>query len=215
MKSAQDTSALVRILAREATQKKRPQAPRFHRLLRLAIGFSLMLSIALAIAVFGIRPNFPAILTSMAFQFKFATMLLLTVGGLALVRHAGEPGNGSAVWIKLIPGLLMLATGLVMDSSSFPLLGRHGSAVPNCVCAIVLLSLPALAAGLCVLKRGVPVQPLRAGLAAGFLAGSIGGAAYAFVCTNDGTLFVTIWYGLSILLVALFGGVIGRKFLAW
>jgi len=215
MKSAQDTSALIRSLAREATEKEPPQGLRFHRLLLLAAGFSLMLSIALALGVFGIRPNLPTVLAGTPFLFKFATMLLLAAGGMALVRRAGEPGTGNSAWMMLIPGFLVLAMGLALDSSGFPLLGRHGGAVPSCVGAIVLLSLPALAAGLGVLKRGVPVQPLRAGLAAGFLAGTIGGAAYAFVCKNDGALFVAIWYGLAIVIVATLGALIGRKALAW
>jgi len=215
MKSAEDTSALIRSLAREATEKEQPEGLRFGRLLLLTAGFSLMLSIALALGVFGIRPNLAAVLAGTPFLFKFATMLLLAAGGLALVRRAGEPGTGSSAWMMLIPGFLVLAMGLALDSSGFPLLGRHGGAVPSCVGAIVLLSLPALAAGLGVLKRGVPVQPLRAGLAAGFLAGTIGGAAYAFVCKNDGALFVAIWYGLAIIIVAALGALIGRKALAW
>jgi len=215
MKSAQDTSAMIRSLAREAAEEEASQGLRFQRLLLLAAGFSLMLSITLALGVFGIRPNLPAVLVGAPFLFKLATMLLLAVGGLALVGHAGEPGTGRSAWMMLIPGFLVLAVGLTVDSSGFPLLGRHGGAAPSCVGAIVLLSLPALAVGLGVLKRGVPVHPLRAGLAAGFLAGTIGGAAYAFVCTNDGALFVAAWYGLSVLLVALFGAVIGARILAW
>jgi len=215
MKSPQDTSAMIRSLAREAAEEEASQGLRFQRLLLLAAGFSLMLSITLALGVFGIRPSLPAVLAGAPFLFKLATMLLLAVGGLALVGHAGEPGTGRSAWMMLIPGFLLLAMGLALDGSGFPLFGHHGGAVPSCVAAIVLLSLPALATSLGVLKRGVPVQPLRAGLAAGFLAGTIGGAAYAFVCTNDGALFVAVWYGLSVLLVALFGAAIGARVLAW
>ena len=215
MKSAQDTSALIRSLAREAAEEEPSQGLRFDRLLMLAGGFSLLLSIALALGLFGIRPNLPEVLVGAPFLFKFATMLLLAAGGLALVRRAGEPDSGGTVWMMLIPGFLVLAVGLALDGSGFPLWGRHGGAVPSCVGAIVLLSLPALAAALGVLKRGVPTQPLRAGLSAGFLAGTIGGAAYAFVCKNDGALFVAVWYGLAIVIVATFGALIGRKALAW
>ena len=215
MKSAQDTSALIRSLAREAAEEEPSQGLRFDRLLMLAGGFSLLLSIALALGLFGIRPNLPEVLVGAPFLFKFATMLLLAGGGLALVRRAGEPDSGGAAWMMLIPGFLVLAMGLALDGSAFPLLGRHGGAVPSCVGAIVLLSLPALAAALGVLKRGVPTQPLRAGLSAGFLAGTIGGAAYAFVCKNDGALFVAVWYGLAIVIVATLGALIGGKALAW
>ncbi len=215
MKSAQDTSAMIRSLAREAAEEEPSQGLRFDRLLMLAGGFSLLLSIALALGLFGIRPNLPEVLVGAPFLFKFATMLLLAAGGLALVRRAGEPDSGGTVWMMLIPGFLVLAVGLALDGSGFPLWGRHGGAVPSCVGAIVLLSLPALAAALGVLKRGVPTQPLRAGLSAGFLAGTIGGAAYAFVCKNDGALFVAVWYGLAIVIVATLGALIGRKALAW
>jgi hypothetical protein len=58
-------------------------------------------------------------------------------------------------------------------------------------------------------------MPVRAGLAAGFLAGTIGGAAYAFACRNDGALFVAVWYGLAILIVSTLGALIGRRVLAW
>lgn len=215
MKSAQDTSALIRNLAREAAEEEPSQGLRFNRLLMLAAGFSLLLSIALALGIFGIRPNLPDVLVGAPFLFKFATMLLLAGGGLALVRRAGEPDAAGSAWTMLVPGFLVLAMGLALDGSGFPLFGRHGGAVPSCVGAIVLLSLPALAAALGVLKRGVPVRPLRAGLSAGFLAGTIGGAAYAFVCKNDGALFVAIWYGLAIVIVAALGALIGRKALAW
>jgi hypothetical protein len=215
MKSAQDTSAMIRSLAREAAEEEPSHGLRFDRLLLLAGGFSLLLSIALALGLFGIRPSLPEVLVGAPFLFKFATMLLLAAGGLALVRRAGEPDSGGTVWMMLIPGFLVLAVGLALDGSGFPLWGRHGGAVPSCVGAIVLLSLPALAAALGVLKRGVPTQPLRAGLSAGFLAGTIGGAAYAFVCKNDGALFVAVWYGLAIVIVATLGALIGRKALAW
>lgn len=214
MKSAEDTSTLIRSLSREAAEREKPKGLRFGRLLLLTTGFSLILSIALAFGLFGIRPDLTIVLAGTPFLFKFMTMLLLAAGGLALVRRAGLPGSSCSRAV-LIPGFLLLAMGVALDGSGFPLFGRNGEAVPNCVGAIVLLSLPALAGALGALKGGVPVQPLRAGLSAGFLAGTIGGAAYAFVCKNDGALFVIVWYGVAIAIVAVLGALIGHRALAW
>ncbi|MBD9489483.1 DUF1109 domain-containing protein [Ensifer sp. ENS11] len=215
MRSVEDTSALIKGMAQEAAERKHRYRPLLDRLLIPAALGSLALSIVFALTLFGIRPHLSTVLVGTPFLFKFATMLLLASGGLVAVRRAGNPGSGSQVGLALVPGVILLAAATVIDGSGFPILGRSGSSVPSCVGAIVLLSLPTLAVVLRVLKYGVPTQPARAGMSAGLLAGTIGGAAYAFVCQNDGAVFVAVWYGLAIFIVAGFGAVIGSRALSW
>jgi hypothetical protein len=79
----------------------------------------------------------------------------------------------------------------------------------------VLLSLPALALILGVLRTGAPTRPSVTGTAAGVMSGALGAAAYAVACKNDGGLFVAIWYSTAIVIVGALGAVIGRRVLSW
>jgi hypothetical protein len=65
------------------------------------------------------------------------------------------------------------------------------------------------------LRRATPTRLSYAGGVAGLLAGSIGALAYTLACINDGTVFVSIWYSLAILLTSVIGALLGRRALAW
>ncbi|MOA46044.1 hypothetical protein D3C78_1685060 [compost metagenome] len=79
----------------------------------------------------------------------------------------------------------------------------------------MLASLPALAALFITLRRGAPTDLVRAGASAGLLAGSLGAAAYAPACVNDGFAFVALWYSAAIAITTTIGAALGPRTLAW
>ena len=149
------------------------------------------------------------------FDYKIVAMTTLGFGAFMAVRQMGQPALSGRLWLWLLPGLCLLIAGAALDGSGFPVLGRDAFAVPICTVSIVVLSLPPLVFLLRVLSKATVTRPTLAGAAAGLLAGAIGGAAYAFVCRNDGPSFVALWYGAAILVTALIGAAAGSGFLKW
>lgn len=60
-----------------------------------------------------------------------------------------------------------------------------------------------------------PTRLHSAGFAAGFLAGAVGAASYALVCSEASVTFVAVWYMLGIALTGLLGALLGQPALRW
>lgn len=216
MSSSSDTDTVIRRIAREAGAPAGRAPMRLETALLLAALVALGLAVALVLLAYGIQPDLPATVTGAPFHHKIASMLTLACGGVLLVASAGRPG-ASRLWVAaLLPGLALLAYGAIADHSAYPFLGRSGISVPSCLGVIILLSIPALAIIMTVLRAtGIITRPAFAGAVAGVLAGTLGAAAYALACRNDGGLFVAVWYSAAIIAIALLGAAAGRRTLAW
>jgi hypothetical protein len=215
MNAGIDTDRLIQILAGEAGTGLDGAPFGFGRWLLAVAALALAVAVALVFLVFGISDALPATVRSIPFHHKLASTLALACGGFFLVRAAARPAGTASVTLALLPGAAVLAIGGVLDTTGLPVLGESGISVPICLGAIILLSLPALGLIVAMLRTGAPTRPSFAGAAAGLLAGSLGAAAYALACKNDGGLFVAVWYSAAILIVAGLGAVIGRRALAW
>jgi hypothetical protein len=64
-------------------------------------------------------------------------------------------------------------------------------------------------------RRLAPTQPMRAGAAAGLLAGATGAWIYAFHCDEYAVPFLALWYTLGILIAGAAGALLGRRLLRW
>jgi hypothetical protein len=215
MTTGRDTSHLIKTMASDAGTPADEAWLSFDAALIVAVVLSCIGALLLLALVFGIQPHMAAVVATSPFQFKVTAMAVLGCGAALVVRHLGRPGSSGLAFAALIPGVVVLLAGAALDRSGFPLTGASDLSVPICVAYIVLLSLPPLAILLGTLKTGVLTRPAMAGAAAGMLAGAIGGAAYAFVCKNDGAGFVAIWYPVAIVSVAALGALVGRRWLAW
>jgi hypothetical protein len=78
-----------------------------------------------------------------------------------------------------------------------------------------LLSLPALAGALWVLRSLAPTRPRAAGFAAGLFAGAAGAFGYAFACVEESAAFIALWYSLGIALAGALGALLGPRVLRW
>jgi hypothetical protein len=206
---------LVRRLAHEAG---RPGPDR----LSLTVAFpaavigAIAASLAVVLALVGLRPDLMAILGSWIFLFKVTAMLLLAGGGLFLVRAAATPGMAPKPALVLGPAMLFLVVSALADRSGLPLLGVNPPVSAfSCMGTIILASLPALMLVLIIMRRGIPTRLRQAGFFAGLLAGAIGALAYTVACKNDGAAFVALWYMVAVLIVAGIGAAAGPRSLAW
>jgi hypothetical protein len=215
MNSISKTDSLVHSLAQQAGRQRRRLS--FEMGLLAGCILAALICCAVVLVAFGIATgSTPSVAWAHpAFLHKITSMLALAFGAIALVRAAGRPDAGIGALLCLVPGVALLVLGAANDTSGLSLAGVSQLSVPACVLAIVLLSLPAFAVLVVVLRNGVPTHPPAAGAAAGLLAGILAGAAYALICKNDGALFVAVWYSLAIAFSTGLGTLAGRRLLAW
>jgi len=209
------TDGLIGGLAREAGSSRVADPRAFKTILIVAALCSLGISVALVLALIGLRPHFAAADHRTALVYKIVSMLLLGLGGLVLASRAALPGSGRLTITALLPAVIVLAFRAVTDPSGLFGLGSAGISAYGCVLIILGVSLLPLAIMIRVLRIGAPTRPALTGAIAGLLSGALGATAYALACRNDGGLFVAIWYPLAILVLAALGAAIGRRALAW
>ena len=84
-----------------------------------------------------------------------------------------------------------------------------------CPWMVLTVSLPALVGWLWAVRSLAPTRLHSAGVAAGFVPGAVGAAAYALVCSETSASFVAVWYTLGIALTGLLGALLGLPVLRW
>jgi hypothetical protein len=215
MSPGPDTESLIRKLSQQAGGRRAGIATMLVRSLPAAVALALAIALAMIWLVVGVRADFWSMIQGAPFHHKLAVTLALGIGGFVLARRAGQAERSQLPLLALLPGIALLAFGAMTDRSGLSPLGASGVSVPICVGAILMVSMPALAILLGVIRLGAPTRPSLAGAAAGLLAGAVGAAAYTIACKNDGGLFIAIWYPAAILTVAALGALVGRRALAW
>ncbi len=186
------------------------RAMRARRGLFLALA-AMAVTIALTIALLGLRPDVAA--GNFQPLFLFANGLLLAVGlgsAFAAVRmgmpRVGQSSQGWK-WGVGIAGLLPVAA-LIMLASGTEAMPADLVTSHEIKCVVMGLLLGLLTATMLVawLRRGAPTSAQRAGLLVGLASGSVGMLAFAFHCPIDSFYHVGLWHALPVVL----GGVIGR-----
>ncbi len=150
--------------------------------------------------------------------FSAAAGLALAVGAFWTTLALSYPEGRPRLWWLVAPSIILLS-GLGLElaeslSSSWPerLLGKTPLA---CFLAVLVLSLPILAAVLAALRAGAPTHPRLAGAMAGLLAGGLTVALYTLHCPEDSLLFVALWHGLAVGAVSLIGALLAGRLLRW
>lgn len=209
------THFLIDMLARQAGP-----APAFPAAKRLtwAIGAGLLLSGLLATFLIGPLPS-AAFMTSAPWV-KIAYAVFLLVSGGALVERLSRPASPIATTrtsvVSVVLLMLLLGVGaLITTPKDERLAAIFGQTWWICPWMLMLLSLPALAAILWVMRGLAPTRLRHAGFAAGVLAGAVGSIGYALACPETSITFVALWYTLGIALTAWVGLWLGPKVLRW
>jgi hypothetical protein len=187
---------------------------------RMGLGAMLVLPVmVVAVAlVLGLLPMSAWPASSTVTKLGYA--LVLMAGGLFLLRQAGRPGVAVALPLALVAGVLAVAAAVgTADLLRQPAADwtRHilGHSAPFCPVAILILSLPALAAMLWAARLLAPVRLRLAGAAAGLAAGGLAALAYSLGCTEGALTFVAIWYTGGVVLATALGAAVAPLVLRW
>jgi hypothetical protein len=187
--------------------------------LRAAFAATVAASVACALllvfSVVGIRHDFAEMAVRIPFAFKLAYTAALVAGASILVFNAATPGASTTASYALAPAVALLALGVLLDPTGFPITGETSTAVVVCVGRILLLSLPAMILVFVFMRKAAPTRPVFAGAAIGLLSASMGALVHTLDCRNDGVAFVAIWYTVACVLMAAVGALAGKRILRW
>jgi hypothetical protein len=213
------TDELIAILAGATTPTPRGRA-RQRLLLACAVGL-----LGAALLVFGshilpAKHDFSTVILTAPFWMKPAYAAWLAVGAFMLVDAMGRPGAKpdagrlvAAAAFAAIAGLA--AVNLVLTAPEHRMQAIMGSSWWFCPIAIVISAIPALIAVMIALRNMAPTQLVRAGLAAGLLAGGVGASVYALWCRETTAAFVAVWYTIGIVACGGVGALLGPLVLRW
>lgn len=190
------------------------------RPLRLALLVGVPVSLALLLLGYGVRRDLVQVLDTPMFWVKLAFPLCMALSAWVVVQRLARPGipPGRAAWTLLLPVVAMFSMAtLAWFDTPVPerMLSLMGVSWRTCAASIGLMALPILAAVLVALKSAAPTRPVWAGAAAGALAGGLGAAIYALYCIEMTAPFLAVWYGAGMLVPALVGALVGRRWLRW
>ncbi|WP_426167224.1 NrsF family protein [Sandarakinorhabdus sp. DWP1-3-1] len=202
----------------------RPVQPRRWTRDALLIVALILVEIPLLIALRGMRPDMPAAMGEMAFWWKLAALASFAglSGAALLVSLDPAVTNGprlARLWRALaIVVPVALGLGWLIDAATrgpsltARLDWREGV---DCLISIFLLSLPMIAALVVLMRRGAPTRPEQTALAAGLAAAGFGAFIFGFHCSHDDPLYVAVWYGGAVLVVALLSRWLLPRLVRW
>ena len=209
------TDDLIQALAADGAARPEPVGRR----LFVLCGLGVLAAACVYALLLAPRPDLAALIATPRVAFKFLVALTLFGAAGAAVLRLTRPEGGPAWPALLLPVLVLLGAGVAAELvTSSPqawrplLVGRNNLA---CLVLVPVLSALPLVAVLAALSHGAPSRPRLAGAAAGLMAGGIGAALYATHCPDDSPLFVAVWYGAGIAIVAGLGAALGARVLRW
>lgn len=172
----------------------------------------LAIEALLFIILFDMRPDMPAIMMTPAFWWKSGSIAIVTIIAAAAALVSLDPATTvparlSRLW-SIMAGvvLIILVSGWLRDAvspSGASLLARlDWREGVDCLTNVGLLALPPVVLFGMLMRRGAPVQPRRSAAAAGIAAGAAAAFIFAFHCPHDDPLYIAVWYGGAVLIVA-------------
>lgn len=177
-------------------------------------------SLALIIKLLGLRPDLAIAMHGFTFWMKWAYTSSLALCAIAATIQLARPDARplSWLWVMTLP-VLGLATIGGIELAATPASGWLamwlGMSWDICSSIIFALSLPIFAGLLWSFRKFAPTRMRAAGAAAGLSAGAWAATLYCLHCPEVSAIFVLTWYTLGIALAALFGALIGPRFLRW
>ena len=210
------TDDLVELIAMDdATQG--PLAP---RVIGVAAGL-LAVTGVLVIGILGVRADLVAAMADPVTALKWLIPLALMAAGAFAAIRLTHPERSTPVLARTLIAVIAIGAvawwlALAMRLPDDQVMPRSlGSSAAVCLGSITVISGPALAAVLFLLRAGASPAPMASGALAGLGVAGAATAIYALHCHEDAPLFFILWYGLGIGLVTAAGALAGRRMLRW
>ncbi|HLX15592.1 MAG TPA: DUF1109 domain-containing protein, partial [Bradyrhizobium sp.] len=163
-----ETEQFIRTLAADNAHRARPVGV----VLALTMLVAAPVSLAMFLAVLGVRPDVMTAMHNPFFDLKFVVTLAMAMSAVAVCLHLSRPEASLKGWwwLLLIPiGILVagIASEMMLPQRLPMMVRLVGSNSRICMTAIPLMSLPLLAAALIGLRHGATARPAVAGAIAG------------------------------------------------
>ncbi|MBX3577278.1 MAG: DUF1109 family protein [Rhizobiaceae bacterium] len=190
------------------------------RVLQIVSVLAVVLAATIFYLALGPRADIVEASQTPRFLFKFLFTLAILGTGYAAFFSIARPEATLRSEIPLLflaPILLSVALGLeVIGLTPEEMKARWlGTNLTTCLTFIPLIGLGPLAVFLLALRHSAPTRPTFAGVVAGLAAGGLAATLYAAHCVDDSPLFVSTWYTIGIVGLAIVGGLAGRFGLRW
>lgn len=199
----------------------RPRKPLVNWRLWMHCTACLFMIIALILGFMGLRGDYISAMQTGAMFWKPGIFFLIWLGSIMLITDLSRPTGGikKLHLVPLLLGMVILLWQLAAQTTAAPetmFKSLHDETSPYCLSIIFGSGAIAL---MMVWKfwyaKTASPYPALLGFVAGLSAGALAATAYALHCDRDNSLFIMVYYGLPILALAVFGGLMGRKFLKW
>jgi hypothetical protein len=186
-----------------------------------AAGFGALAALVLMMLTLGPRPDLSdaRAIAFLAMKFAFAgTVIAFSLVYLVKIARPSGERHVSLVGMVLPFGAALVAFGASLISAP-PLdwwtlvFGQHWLL---CIACIPIFAILPFAAIIFAMRQfASPTNLAWAGAVAGRAASGISAFVYALHCTDDSIAFVALWYGLTIALCTVIGGILGPRLLRW
>ena len=196
----------------------KPERPGLTLLAYLSV--AVLISTIVVLTLFGPRPDLAAAVLTTAFWVKAVMMAVLAACAWPVLLRLSRPGYAQGFGLVLAGVLgtaLVLAGGVnvIMAPAETRMDLFLGHSWQSCLWKVALLSAPIYVGSIFGMRRLAPTRLNEAGLAAGLVAGGVGATIYSISCTEVSLTFLSSWYLLAVLLVAVTGALIGPRLLRW
>jgi hypothetical protein len=195
-------------------------SPPITRTLWLAAAVGAVGAAVLFFLLLGPRGDLGAALENPRLMFKWLLTLSLLASAMGLAMQLARPESVPGVrFLVLVVTPVVLAVGIAAELMALPRADWEshmiGTSPMACVVLIPILSALPLAALIYAMRQGAPARPILAGAVARLAAAGLAGPFYCSHCLNDSPLFVAVWYGIAIAIVATLGALLGGRLLRW
>ena len=189
---------------------------------RLGLGLAggLIASLAIVVAVMGVRPDLSVAMHGFSFWMKWGYTISLSIAAVVVTAQLARPDSARLRWLWLlaIPVALLAGLGgleLLRTPPGEWLAMWLGESWMVCPWRVLTLAAPIFVGLLWSFRRLAPTRLRAAGAAAGLAAGAFAATVYCIHCPEVSAIFVLTWYSLGIVLAALAGALLGPRLLRW
>lgn len=208
------TDALIEGLVGELS----PKSPIRLRSGALVFAGAVLLALLTVLLGLGLRNDVAVGNLDPLFLVASGLFLILGVSASANAISMARPQVGSRkegwVWAAAMTAVLPVSAVLtqVFEPSALKQTSPDGL---TCLLSSIALGLFVIAGLTLWLRRGAPTSPERAGMMCGIAGGAIGAFSFALHCPCDDLFHVGIWHASAVVVSAVLGRAVGRRFLRW
>ena len=203
-------------LASDAVAVRRVDSSRFATL----FGLAALTSAAIIVGLSGMRADLAEVVVSPMFLWKLAAMGTVALLAVPMLAAAGRPGAATPrIGHAAIAGLVLLGLPLVYAVATQPpaesMNGLEATRGLGCLFWTVAASVPVWLASLVWLREAAPTDLGRASWSAGIASGAVAATLFVLHCPYDDIVYVAVWYGASVALVAGFTRLLLPRLIRW